>query len=167
MYSLFSSNSWLCDGWGKYSGILNSHQDTSRMGGKFFVLSLHTFCCACLWCILYVGLWCGVICGTCLVVCAQFFFVWLRSLFSPNSCLCDGWGKYSGILNCHQEVSHIGGKFDVLLLHTFCHASLSCFPNTVSIDYVCNLVFSFLYSWSISCFLKLELYFVYMYLRVV
>jgi len=62
-------------------------------GGKFAVLSLHTFCRACLRCILHVGLWCGVIYGTCLVVCAKDFFAWLHSLFSPNACLCDGWGN--------------------------------------------------------------------------
>ena len=44
-----------------------------------------------------------------------------------NSCLCDGWGKYSGILNCSQEASGMGGKFAVLSLHTFCRAALSCF----------------------------------------
>ena len=56
------------------------------------------------------------------------------------------WGKYSGILICHQEASRMGGKFAVLSLHTFCRAALSCFSNTASIDYVCNLELSFLYS---------------------
>jgi len=60
----------------------------------------------------------------------------------------------------------MGGKFAVLSLRTFCCAALLCFSNTASIDYVCNLVLSFLYSWSIFCFLKLVFYFVFMYLRV-
>jgi len=34
-----------------------------------------TFLFACLRCILHVGLWCGAICGTCLVVCATEFFL--------------------------------------------------------------------------------------------
>ena len=115
-------------------------------GGKFAVLSLHTFCRTCLRRILHVGLWCGAICGTCLVVCAKRFFCLMCSLSSTNSCLCDCWGKYSGVLNCHQAASRMGGKFAALSLHTFCRASLSCCSNTASIDYVCNLVLSFLYS---------------------
>ena len=77
----------------------------------------------------------------------------------PNSCLCDGWGKYSGILNCHQEASRMRGKFAGLSLHTFCRAALSCYSNTASIDYVCNLVLFFCSHEVFSCFL-LAFYFV-------
>ena len=109
---------------------------------------------------LHVGLWCGAICGACLVVCAKEFFAWLRSLFSPNACLCDDWGKYSGISNCHQEAHVWGGN---LLFYPYILSVVQpcrVFSNTASIDYVCNLVLSFLFSWSISCFLKLAFYFV-------
>ena len=119
--------------------------------------------------ILYVGFCCDAICGTCPVVCATEFFAWLRSLFSPNwlrsffslsSCVCDDWGIYSGILNCQQGASCMGGN----LLFYYCILSVvqPCFffSITATIDYVCNLVLSFLYSWSISCFLKSVFYFV-------
>jgi len=104
---------------------------------------------ACLRCILHVGLCCGAIWGTCLVVCAIESFAWIRSVFSPTSYLCDGWGTYSCIWNCYQGA--MGGEFAIIFF-TFCRATLSYFPNTASIDCDCNQIISFLYSWSIFVF---------------
>ena len=74
-----------------------------------------------------------------------------RFVQSLSPCLCDGWGKYSGILNCHQEASRMGGEICCSIITYF----LSRMP-----EMYLNLVLSFLYSWSISCFLKLAFYFV-------
>ena len=90
-------------------------------------LLFSTFLLACLRSILHVGLWCGAICRTCLVVCAKDFFAWLRSLFSPNACLCGCWGKYSGILNYHQETSRMGGEICCSLITFFLSCSLVVF----------------------------------------
>jgi len=100
-------------------------------------------------------LWCGAICGSCLVVCVIEFFAWPRSLLLPDLCLCDGWGKYSCILDYHQGASSMGGNFAVLSLLTFCRATLLSFWNAASIDCVCNLVPSFYFL--IKYFLFLEI----------
>jgi len=55
----------------------------------------------------------------------------LRSLPSPNSCLCDGWGKYLCIFYCHQGASRMGGNIATLALHTFYRATLSCLYKTL------------------------------------
>ena len=49
----------------------------------------------------------------------------LLSLLSPNSCLCDGYGKYSCILYCHQGASRMRGTMPlyhcILLIVQPCH----------------------------------------------
>ena len=102
---------------------------------------------------------CGTLWSVCLLVRAAEYFAWLRSLLSPNSCLCDGSEKYSCILYYHQGASLMGEKFAVLSMHTFCRATLSYFSNAASIDCVCNPVLSLLYSWNISCLLILAFFF--------
>jgi len=92
---------------------------------------------ACLRCILHVrsccgAPWCYVLgCARCGILCFC-----LHSLLSPNSCLCNGWGKCSCILFCRQGASCMEGNIATLALHAFYRATLSCLYKTLFSWYI-------------------------------
>jgi len=86
---------------------------------------------ACLRCILHVRLCYDALCVMCSVVRVIEYFVLSAHLVSLKSCLCDGWGKYSRFLYCHQGASRMEGNIAALALHTFYRATLSCLYKTL------------------------------------
>ena len=63
------------------------------------------------------------------------------ALFSPNLCLCDGWGKCLCIVYCHQGASRMRGSIAALALHTFYRATLLCLYTTLVSWYILLCVY--------------------------